>query len=430
MNFIFKLKLILLALLGTLVLGGCTGEEKAPEPASSPPAAQEQPQPAPEIEPVASETKRNLMLSPTLQKDGSLMVNVDGMGDSFYVYVKSSLELQDRIYQYIHVFHDNHSLTDALVAIDPGAGAADIRFVQTVAGSDYPGYNFFVNNSGIVGKLDEDRVLLLEPEVTDEGVKVHLSAMHPDTGQLERLQSDIWPEMDPYDTIYQKRWDEEKGMLFLQSFEGTIWLFDVQNGTYKRLDKPFRVIPHSTTGYPSLFLSPAMDRFAFDDESGALTFYGMNGKEQGAFQLRDERFVPSDKVKWNAEGTFAWVESADADDRWLKDIDVDLSVIAPQQIDFLDKNAKPVRTLQAPKGRNIEVAGWQNDHTAVIKEYEFRAGEEPRETNVLYYSYEVKTGKKSAPSAESPLEPVLAAKDQWEYEALEHSIQYRQVKAD
>jgi len=430
MNFIFKSKLILLALLGTLVLGGCTGEEKASQPTDSPVTTQEQPQPAPETKPVVSASERNLVLSPTVQQDGSLLVELDGMGDSYNFYVKASVELQDRIYQYLHVFHDDHHLTDALIAIDPVTGMTDIELVQTVPGSNHPGYNFFISNSGIIGKLGEDRLLLLEPEVTEGGVKIHLSAMHSDTGQLERLQSDIWPEMDPYDKIYQQRWDEEKGRLFLQSYEGMIWLFDLQNGTYQKPDEPFQVIHHSTTGYPSLFVSPGMDRFAFDDESGALTFYDMNGKEQGAYQLPDNRYVPSEKAKWNEAGTIAWVESSDADDTWVKAIDMDLLIIAPQQLDFLDKNAKPIRTLQARKGRNIEVAGWQNDRTAVIKEYEYRAGEEPRETNVQYYTYEVKTGKKSASSAESTLEPVLAANNQWEYEAQDHSIRYRQVKAE
>lgn len=430
MNFIFKSKLILLALLGTLVLGGCTGEEKEPQPTNSPVTTQEQPQPAPETKPVVSVSERNLVLSPTVQQDGSLLVELDGMGDSYNFYVKASVELQDRIYQYLHVFHDDHNLTDALAAIDPVAGMADIELVQTVPGSNHPGYNFFISNSGIIGKLGGDRLLLLEPEVTEEDVKVHLSVMYSDTGQLERLQSDIWPEMDPYDKIYQQRWDEENGRLFLQSYEGVIWLFDLQNGTYQQPDEPFQVIHHSTTGYPSLFVSPAMDRFAFDDESGALTFYDMNGKEQGAYQLPDDRYVPSEKAKWNEEGTIAWVESADAVDTWVKATDMDLLIIAPQQLDFLDKNAKPIRTLQAPKGKNVEVAGWQNDHTAVIKEYEYRAGEEPRETNIQYYTYEVRTGKNSAPSGKNPLEPIMSAKNQFDYELNMHSIQYRRTEAD
>ncbi|MFF2886872.1 hypothetical protein [Paenibacillus sp. NPDC057967] len=429
MHVVFKGKLILLAILGTLVLGACTGgEEQAVQPTSSLVPVEERAQPAPEVEPTVSLSEINLVLSPTKQQDGSLLVKLNGMGESYYFYEKASVELQGRIFQYLNIFYGDHNLTDALIAIDPAAGTADIQFVQTVSGSNHPGHIFFNNNSGIIGKLSEDRVLLLEPEVTDEGVKVHLSALHSDTGQMERLQSDIWPEMEPYDTIYQKRWEEEESMLFLQSFQGTIWLFDLQNETYKRLNEPFRVIPHSTTGYPSLFVSPAMDRFAFDDESGALTFYDMSGKAQGAYQLPDDRYVPSEKAKWNEEGTIAWVESADAADRWVKDIDIDFLSIAAQQIDFLDKNAKPISKLQAPRGRSIEVIGWQNDRTAVIREYEFQGGEEIRETNVLYYSYEVKTGKKSASSSESPLKPILPAKSQYVYEMHTQSIQYRQAK--
>ncbi|RJE90874.1 hypothetical protein D3P07_01935 [Paenibacillus sp. 1011MAR3C5] len=431
MHIMFKSKLILLALLATLVLGACAGEEKTVQPTSSPLPVVEQPQTAPEVEPTTALSERNLVLSPAVQQDGTLLVKLDGMGDSFSFYVKSSVELQSRIYQYLHVFHDDHNLTDALVSVDPAAGTAEIRLVQTIPGSNLPGYNFFISNSGILGKLGDNRVLLLEPEVTDDGVKVHLSILHTETGELERLHSDIWPEMDPYDKIYQKRWDEEKGMLFLQSFEGTIWLFDLKSGTDQRLDESFRVIPHSTTGYPSLFVSPAMDRFAFDDESGAVTFYDMSGKAQGAYLLPEDHYVPSDKVKWNAAGSIAWVESADAADRWVKAIDMDFLIIAPQQIDFLDKNAKPIRSLQASKGRSIEVAGWENESTAVIREYEYRADDEVRESNVFYYTYEVKTGKKSATAAESPLDPVSPIRNQYDYEVHEHSLQFRlKAKAD
>lgn len=147
MNVIFKSKLILLALLGTLVLGGCTGEEKTLQPTNSPVTPQDQPQPVPETEPVVSVSERKLVLSPSVQQDGSLLVELDGMGDSYNFYVKASVELQDRIYQYLHVFYDDHNLTDALVAIDPVSGMTDIELVQTVSGSDHPGYNFFINNS-------------------------------------------------------------------------------------------------------------------------------------------------------------------------------------------------------------------------------------------------------------------------------------------
>ncbi|REK76130.1 hypothetical protein [Paenibacillus paeoniae] len=427
MNFFFKSRLIVLALLGTLVLGACTSEETIVHPQESPALQTEQTSvqlsTTPEVEKNRDEYSAKVEIMTALQQDGSLKLSMD-LGGSFYLYdVKSSIEMSDQIYQYLH--GSSSYLTGTLVSIDPQGGSAELISTQTVAGSGYPGFSFFLHNSGILGKLDETSFLFLDPEVTDEGVKVHLSAFHTDTGELERLHSDIWRGMEQSDTIYQHQWNEKTSMLFLQSFEGTIWLFDLTLGEYKRLDNKFRVIPHSTTGYPSLFVSPAMDRFAFDDESGVLTFYDMNGEAKGKYLLKEGRYVPSEKVKWNPSGTIAWIEMAVADDSRTKAVDIDYLSIAAERIDFLDKNGKVIRTLHAPKDRSIEIIGWLENGAAVVKEYEFRASEEERETNIRYYSYAVSNGRKSAASANKSTGLMSFPENRYDYELKENAIYYR-----
>lgn len=58
----------------------------------------------------------------------------------------------------------------------------------------------------------------------------------------------------------------------MQSYLGNVWIFDLKTGKDDVHLLKYRVIPHSTTGAPSLFLSPTFKRFVHDDESGELTF--------------------------------------------------------------------------------------------------------------------------------------------------------------
>ncbi|MNZ59481.1 hypothetical protein D3C78_775230 [compost metagenome] len=266
----------------------------------------------------------------------------------------------------------------------------------------------------------------MEPEVTDEGVDYHLSSLNTENNEIVRLRQDFWPSIAEDDYIYQYQWNEELGKLFMHSFKGTVWICDLKNGAEHDQVHPdqFRVIPHSTSGYPSLFMSPVFNRFVHDDESGAITFYTAEGKALQSITLPENSYTPSEKIKWNAVGTIAWLESSAADEQRIKAIDIDLLQIAAERIDFFDQDGRSIGTLQAAKGKSVEVIDWIDPATAVIKEYIYHVGEERPETAVSYYSYQIAGAKKAELKDYRQSRHALASQLLYQVDVVENAVVY------
>lgn len=165
-----------------------------------------------------------------------------------------------------------------------------------------------------------------------------------------------------------------------------------------------------TSGAPSLFLSPDFERFAHDDESGEVTFYDMEGTALGKAKLSADKYVPSEKIKWNPSGSIAWMESGPEEHSRIKDIDIDYLSIAPQRIDFYDRDGGALGSLQADAGddRALDIVSWLDDSTALVKFYKFApdGGENSygiQEKEATYFAYDVlKKKKQSASGAQQP----------------------------
>ncbi|MFD2878123.1 hypothetical protein ACFTAO_22400 [Paenibacillus rhizoplanae] len=182
---------------------------------------------------------------------------------------------------------------------------------------------------------DEEHLLFLESELTEEAGQYHLSAYNIVTGGPPNGSGKtFWPLTQEYDYIYKYQWNADKQQLFLQSYLGNVWIFDLKTGEDDIHLLKYPVIPHSTTGAPSLFLSPTFERFVHDDESGQLTFFNNKGVPLHAVALRADQYVPSEKIKWNPAGTIAWMDQAANEHNRVLDIDIDYLKIAPQEIRF------------------------------------------------------------------------------------------------
>jgi hypothetical protein len=283
----------------------------------------------------------------------------------------------------------------AVVRVQPETLRAETIFTQWMPLNQNEGYNAFVGNIGILGAMDDGRALFLEPEVAADGVVFHLSAIGPD-GEIERLRQAFW-QAGTGEKIYMHRWSRDRKRILLQSEEGNVWIFDLAGGTDRFHPERFPVIPHSTAGYPSLFPSPTLERFAFDDESGKLGFYDETGKLRGTVELSESEMHPSQKVEWNETGTVAWIANAPTDLRRIKAEDIDYLFIAPARIDFYDRDGRPLSSVRAADTESlgsVEVAGWIDERTAVLKEYRFDSSAEPAETDVTFSLLDVKTGQK------------------------------------
>lgn len=260
-----------------------------------------------------------------------------------------------------------------------------------------------MNDYNMLIPLDGDRLLFLESELTEEAGQYHLSSYNVVTGTIERLRENFWPlsDADEYDYIYRFQWNSDEQQLFMQSYLGNVWIFDLKTGEDDVHLLKYPVIPHSTTGAPSLFLSPTFKRFVHDDESGQLTFYNNKGKPLRTVTLPSEQYVPSEKIKWNPEGTIAWMDTAEVDQNRILGIDIDYLKIAPQEIHFYNQDGLPIGSVQAEGGREdsaVEVAGWIDANVAVMKAYTIELKDMRNKgftgKDVSYYLYNVRKKEK------------------------------------
>lgn len=282
-----------------------------------------------------------------------------------------SLELGGTLYHALQLFHGNRKAVNALLAHTTASDEVRVVWSDHLNGTDNRWNNAFMSNFNLLLPLDENRFLFMESELTEQAGAYHLSAFNTATGAIERLRENFWPISDDYDRIYQYRWNADDQTLLLQSYLGNVWIFDLKSGEDEVHLNQFRVIPHSTTGYPSLFVSPTLKRFVFDDESGQLAFFSHDGVALGKIELPEGYDVPSQKIKWNPAGTAAWLDLAPQGENRILSIDVDYLRVAPKEVRFYDADGKPIGSLSAGDERNasLEVAGWMNADVAVIRSY-------------------------------------------------------------
>ncbi|MFX3633230.1 MAG: hypothetical protein ACE3L7_15200 [Candidatus Pristimantibacillus sp.] len=205
----------------------------------------------------------------------------------------------------------------------------------------------------------------------------------------------------------------------MQRYLGNVWIFDLKTGDDDVHLLKYRVIPHSTTGAPSLFLSTTFERFVHDDESGQLTFYNNIGLPLRTVHLPPEQYVPSEKIKWNPAGTIAWMDRAEDELTRILAVDIDYLKIAPQQIDFYNPDGLPIGSIQAEDGREgaaLEVAGWIDANVAVMKSYTVEL-KEPENVglkmkDVSYYLYDVRKKKKGNTSESMPPSAIVTSDHQ------------------
>lgn len=340
-------------------------------------------------------------------ESGDLVAVPLGLPESQYSINSSPVvELHDISYLNVSLFYGDHNSINALIAHDPATDKVETLWSETLLNSaDNHWNNAFMDSYRFLLPLDDQRLLFLEPELRGEGGQYHVSAYDTRTGNVERLRSDFWPLVEEfdydYDYIYAFNWSGEKQQLFMQSYLGNVWFFDLQAGKDHVHSWKYRVIPHSTTGMPSLFLSPTFERFVFDDESGKLGVYNQQGSLLNTIALPVDHYVPSEKMKWNPAGTVAWLEESEEESYRILDIDIDYMQIAPQQVHFYDQDGRPLGSIQAEgKKSALEIAGWIDDKVAVVKTYSVVSGALDGSTakveNEAYYLYDIQSKKKGA----------------------------------
>lgn len=332
-----------------------------------------------------------------------------------------SLKLQGKTYVSTHLFYGDHNAINAIVALDPSTDRAEVVWSEKLTDSNNRWNNAFMSSYTPLFPLSEHQLVFLEPELTEDAGEYHLSAYDIRTGEIKRLREAFWPLTDDYDYdyIYKFNWKADEQKLFMQSYLGNVWLFDLKTGDDEVHLLKYRVIPHSTTGAPSLFLSPSFKRFVHDDESGDLTFYTSSGKKLRSIALPEEDYVPSQKIKWNPAGTVAWMEQSEDSQGRILDIDIDYLRIAPRELHFYDPDGQSLGSLTAPDDENaaLEVAGWMDEDVAVIKSYTIqgRSDESPesRVRDEAYYLYNVSSKQSGDPLTAMPPEaaPVTDPRD-------------------
>lgn len=347
--------------------------------------------------------------------DGDLVAKPLGISEANYMISGGPVvKLHGISYHTIHFFYGDHNAINALVAQDPSNDEVLVKWTSELKSSDNLWNNAFMSSYNLLIPLDDDHLLFLEPELTSEAGQYHLSSYNVITGTIERLREDFWPLTDEYDYIYKTEWNDDRKQLFMQSYLGNVWIFDLKTGKDHVHDLQYPVIPHSTTGAPSLFLSPTFERFVHDDESGQLTFFNQKGDRINTISLPSERYVPSEKIKWNPAGTIAWMDLAEEDRNRILDIDIDYLRIAPQEIHFYNENGLLIGSLQAEdrnEGAAVEVAGWIDANIAVIKSYTV----ELKDNNdiglnikgVSYFLYDVNKKKKGSSNTTIPPATIL-----------------------
>ncbi|MGI2295986.1 hypothetical protein [Paenibacillus sp. GXUN7292] len=313
------------------------------------------------------------------------------------------VKLKGNLYHTLHFFYGDHNAITALAAHDPSTDEVRVKWSDSLSSSKNLWNNAFMSSYNMLFPLDEDHLLFLESELTEESGQYHLSSFNVITGTVERLREDFWPLTDNYDYIYQFQWDADEQILFMQSFLGNVWFFNLKTGKDDIHLLKYRVIPHSTSGAPSLFLSPTFERFVHDDESGQLTFYNNKGISLRTVPLPADQYVPSEKIKWNPAGTIAWMDLAEAERNRILDVDIDYLKIAPQKINFYNPDGLLIGSIQPEGGSKdaaLEVAGWLDAKVAVIKSYTVELKDVERlGLNVKdesYYLYDVSKKKKGS----------------------------------
>ncbi|MEK4042640.1 hypothetical protein NSU18_03190 [Paenibacillus sp. FSL H8-0048] len=320
-----------------------------------------------------------------------------------------AVELQGIKYHTVHLFYGDHNAINALISHDPSTDEVRVRWSDTLNSSDNRWNNSFMSSYNMLFPMDNDRLLFLESELTEKAGQYHLSAYNTATGAIERLREDFWPLTPDYDYIYNQEWRADEQKLFLQSYLGNVWIFDLKTGKDDVHLLKYPVIPHSTSGAPSLFLAPTLERFVHDDESGQLTFYNNKGVPLRRVALPTNQYVPSEKIKWNPAGTIAWMNQSLNESKRILDIDIDYLEIAPQAIHFYDKDGLPIASIQTEDSNDdsaVEVAGWRDANFAVIKSYTLEPSptgySAPKAKDISYFLYDVKNKKKGSSSNSIP----------------------------
>ncbi|MEK3660299.1 hypothetical protein NSQ29_12090 [Paenibacillus sp. FSL F4-0236] len=353
---------------------------------------------------------KGLEFNAVRSSNGELVANPIGITENNYLLNGGAVvELQGILYHTIHFFYGDHNAVNALLAHDPATDEVMVKWSDELIDTDNRWNNAFMNNYNMLIKLDEDHLLFLESDLTKEAGKYHLSSYNVVTGDIERLREDFWPLSDDSDYIYKFQWNADEQILFMQSYLGNVWLFDLRKGKDDVHLLKYPVIPHSTTGAPSLFPSPTFKRFVHDDESGQLTFYDNKGASLRTVPLPQEQYVPSEKIKWNPAGTIAWMDTAEMNQNRIHDIDIDYLKIAPQKINFYNQDGLPISSIKTESDHEdaaVEVVGWMDANVAVIKSYSvellYKDTIGLKVKNVSYYLYDVKKKKKGASFSSIP----------------------------
>ncbi|OMD36763.1 hypothetical protein ACDZ28_24085 [Paenibacillus sp. RS8] len=355
-------------------------------------------------------TFKGLEFNAVRSSNGDLVAKPIGISENNYILNGGAVvELQGITYHTIHFFYGDHNAINALLAHDPATDEVKVKWSDELNDSNNRWNNAFMYNYNMLIPLDEDHLLFLESDLTKEAGKYHLSSYNVVTGTIERLREDFWPLSDDYDYIYKFQWKADEQKLFMQSYLGNVWIFDLKKGKDDVHLLKYRVIPHSTTGAPSLFLSPTFKRFVHDDESGQLTFYDNKGASLRTVPLPQEQYIPSEKIKWNPAGTIAWMDTAEINQNRIHDIDIDYLKIAPQKINFYNQDGLPISSIKTDSDQEdaaVEVVGWMDANVAVIKSYSvellYKDTIGLKVKNVSYYLYDVKKKQRGASYSSIP----------------------------
>jgi len=348
------------------------------------------------------ENFKGLEFNTVRSSNGELVAKPIGITENNYLLNGGAVvELQGILYHTIHFFYGDHNAVNALLAHDPATDEVMVKWSDELIDTDNRWNNAFMNNYNMLIPLDEDHLLFLESDLTKEAGQYHLSSYNVVTRDIERLREDFWPLSDDSDYIYKFQWNADEQKLFMQSYLGNVWFFDLKKGKDDVHLLKYPVIPHSTTGAPSLFLSPTFKRFVHDDESGQLTFYDNKGASLRTVPLPQEQYVPSEKIKWNPAGTIAWMDTAEINQNRILDIDIDYLKIAPQKINFYNQDGLPIGSIKTEGDREdaaVEVVGWMDANVAVIKSYSvellYKDSIGLKVKDVSYYLYDVKKKKR------------------------------------
>ncbi|MFX3633229.1 MAG: hypothetical protein ACE3L7_15195 [Candidatus Pristimantibacillus sp.] len=140
--------------------------------------------------------------------NGDLVAKPIGLSeDNYLISGGPVIELQGISYHTIHFFYGDHNAINALVAQDPSTDEVHVKWSDELRNSDNCWNNAFMNSYNRLIPLDEDHLLFLESELTEEAGQYHLSSYNVVTGTIERLREDFWPLTDEYDYIYNLQWN-------------------------------------------------------------------------------------------------------------------------------------------------------------------------------------------------------------------------------